>query len=273
MRTRTTASALQDARSAPALAASKMPRSLPAPCLALARTTPRASALAAVPSRLLRVQKVRRSFLRSLRTVCYRVVDSHDPGNRRAMGHVYVGCSGWNYAHWRDVFYPRGLGSAHWLEHYAQHFETVEVNAHVKRLRDLGPGWRRFHERIEPLADARKLGPVLWQLPENFHRDDDRLADALEALPPGRHCVEFRHESWFCSEVEKILRNHRVALVIGDEPTRGFQTHARPAGWTYVRFHRGRGEGRELHAEPASGVVRPAAQLESPRRRVRLLQR
>jgi uncharacterized protein YecE (DUF72 family) len=191
------------------------------------------------------------------------------------MGRVYVGCSGWNYAHWRDVFYPHGLGSAHWLEHYSEHFETVEVNAtfyrlptrsavagwargtpdgfvfavkasryltHVKRLRDLGPGWRRFHERIEPLADARKLGPVLWQLPENFHRDDDRLADALEALPPGRHCFEFRHESWFCPEVEKLLRSHRVALVIGDEPTRDFQTHSRPARWTYVRFHRGRGK-------------------------------
>ena len=190
------------------------------------------------------------------------------------MGRVYVGCSGWNYAHWRDVFYPRGLRSAHWLEHYAEHFETVEVNAtfyrlptrktvaswargtpdgfvfavkasryltHVKRLREVSSGWR-LHERLEPLADEGKLGPVLWQLPESFHRDDDRLADALEALPPARHAIEFRHGSWFCPEVEKLLRSHRVALVIGDEPTRRFQTHTRTARWTYVRFHRGRGK-------------------------------
>ena len=42
---------------------------------------------------------------------------------------------------------------------------------------------------------------MLWQLPESFHRDDERLAAALEALPRGRHAFEFRHASWFCDEV------------------------------------------------------------------------
>jgi uncharacterized protein YecE (DUF72 family) len=40
-----------------------------------------------------------------------------------------IGCSGWNYAHWRDRFYPRGRPSAGWLERYAETFDTVEVNA------------------------------------------------------------------------------------------------------------------------------------------------
>ena len=88
-----------------------------------------------------------------------------------------------------------------------------------------------------PLSDAGKLGPVLWQLPENFHRDDDRLAEALEALPPARHCFEFRHESWFVSEVEELLRAHRAALVFADEPKRRFQTLTRTTDWTYLRFH------------------------------------
>ncbi len=55
----------------------------------------------------------------------------------------------------------------------------------------------RFYEPLEPLLDAGPMGPTLWQLPGNFRRDDERLAGALAALPPGRHAFEFRHESWF----------------------------------------------------------------------------
>src|SRR5918992_254168 len=78
---------------------------------------------------------------------------------------------------------------------------------------------------MEPLVESGKLGPVLWQLPANFRRDDERLASALEHLPQGRHCFEFRHESWFVDEVYALLRRRGVALVIGDNPKRPFQTH------------------------------------------------
>jgi uncharacterized protein YecE (DUF72 family) len=85
---------------------------------------------------------------------------------------------------------------------------------------------------------------VLWQLPENFHRDEERLASALEAFPGGRHCVEFRHPSWFSDDVYALLREHGVALVIGDHPERPFQVHELTADWTFVRFHYGaRGRG------------------------------
>jgi uncharacterized protein YecE (DUF72 family) len=63
---------------------------------------------------------------------------------------------------------------------------------------------------------------VLWQLPGNFRRNDERLATALASLPPGRHCFEFRHESWFAPDVYELLRSHGVALVIGDDPRRPF---------------------------------------------------
>ena len=186
---------------------------------------------------------------------------------------VHIGCSGWNYNHWRnDVFYPPRLPASRWLEHYARHFDTVEVNAtfyrlptvkavrgwvegsppgfvfavkasryltHIKRLTDLGGGLETFYERIEPLVRSPKLGPVLWQLPESFHRNDERLAAALAALPPGRHCFEFRHASWFVPEVYALLREHGAALVIGDMPKRRFQTHELTADWTFVRFHYG----------------------------------
>jgi uncharacterized protein YecE (DUF72 family) len=185
---------------------------------------------------------------------------------------VRIGCSGWNYAHWRERVYPKGVPQRRWLEHYATLFDTVEVNntfyrlpkresvaawveqtppdflfavkasrflTHMKRLTDMGQGVERFYERIEPLAASPKLGPVLWQLPETFHRDDERLAFALERLPPGRHCFEFRHPSWFAAEVYALLREHRVALVIGDHPERPFQAHELTADWTFVRFHYG----------------------------------
>ena len=185
---------------------------------------------------------------------------------------VHVGCSGWNYRDWRGRVYPKGLPASRWLEHYATLFDTVEVNStfyrlanrdavarwveqtpdrflftlkasryltHIKRLTNLERGVQRFYERIEPLVGTPKMGPVLWQLPENFHRDDERLANALTGLPNGRHCFEFRHESWFTPDVYALLREHGAALVIGDTPTRPFQTYEMTTDWTFVRFHHG----------------------------------
>jgi uncharacterized protein YecE (DUF72 family) len=207
---------------------------------------------------------------------------------------VHVGCSGWNYRHWRERVYPRGVPVRLWLEYYATLFETCEVNntfyrlpsrsavegwveqtpddflfavkasrylTHMKRLTDMETGVGRFYERIEPLAESGKLGPVLWQLPERFMRDDERLAGALAQLPSGRHCFEFRHESWFTEDVYELLRSRNVALVIGDHPARPFQTHELTADWTFVRFHhgsRGRG-GNYSESELATWARRIAA--------------
>jgi uncharacterized protein YecE (DUF72 family) len=132
---------------------------------------------------------------------------------------------------------------ARWVEQTPPHFcftlKSSRYLTHIKRLTELGPGIERFYERVEPLTRTPKMGPVLWQLPENFHRDDDRLAGALEALPPGRHTFEFRHRSWFTEEVYALLREHDVALTIGDHPERPFQSYEMTADWTFVRFHYG----------------------------------
>ena len=185
---------------------------------------------------------------------------------------VHVGCSGWNYADWRGRFYPPGLPARRWLAHYATRFDTVEVNTtfyrlarpaavaawvaetpedflfavkasryltHMRRLQDMERGVERLYAGIAPLVGSPKLGPVLWQLPANFHRDDDRLAYALARLPPGRHCCEFRHPSWFAPPVYDLLREHAVALVYGDDPRRPFQALELTAPWTFVRFHHG----------------------------------
>jgi uncharacterized protein YecE (DUF72 family) len=199
---------------------------------------------------------------------------------------VLVGCSGWNYDHWRNgVFYPRGLPSDRWLGFYAGRFDTVEVNAsfyrlprrdtverwvastpadftfavkvsryvtHVKRLRETATHLPLLLERIEPLLGSPKLGPLLWQLPPTFHRDDERLAAALADLQPGiRHALEPRHESWFGDDVLELLREHGVALVIADGPkVRSFQPHVLTADFAYVRLHHGE-RGRRGNYSPA----------------------
>jgi uncharacterized protein YecE (DUF72 family) len=185
---------------------------------------------------------------------------------------IRIGCSGWNYAAWRASFYPTGLPASRWLEQYGTVFDTVEVNTtfyrlvqrstverwvaqtpggfcfavkssryltHVKRLADMERGVQRLIEPLAPLRDAGRLGPMLWQLPANFRRDDERLAFALDRLPPGRHTFEFRHGSWFAPEVYELLRRHDVALTIADRPGLEFQSHEITADFTYVRFHHG----------------------------------
>jgi uncharacterized protein YecE (DUF72 family) len=186
---------------------------------------------------------------------------------------IRIGCSGWNYPGWKHEFYD-GLPAHAWLEHYARHFDTVEVNntfyrlpnedavanwertvptgflftikasrylTHVKRLLDVGSGLDRFYERLEPLVHSPKMGPILWQLPPNFRRDDERLANVLARLPRDqRHCFEFRHPSWFAEPVYELLREYRAALAIGDRPeVKQFQAHVFTARWTLVRFHYG----------------------------------
>ena len=189
------------------------------------------------------------------------------------MGRIRIGCSGWNYASWRATFYPPGCPTARWLEHYATVFDTVEVNTtfyrlarreavarwaqqtppyflfaikasryltHIKRLTDMGRGLGRLYAPLEPLVEAGRMGPMLWQLPPNFPRDDERLAFALANLPAGRHVFEFRHPTWFVEPVYAALRKRGVALCIADRPEiASFQTHELTADFTFVRFHHG----------------------------------
>lgn len=185
---------------------------------------------------------------------------------------VFVGCSGWNYRDWRDTLYPTGVPARRWLECYAQRFHTVEVNAtfyrlarratverwleqtpqdfrfsvkasryitHVRRLSDMKQSLERFYEPLAPLVDGGRLAAVLWQLPESFRRDDQALDELLEILPAARHALELRHPSWFVEEIFERLHEHDVALVLGDDPKRRFQTDEATATWRYIRFHYG----------------------------------
>lgn len=181
-----------------------------------------------------------------------------------------IGTSGWMYRHWRGVVYAPGVPTRSWLERYADLFDTVEVNAtfyrrqspetfaswrdrtppgfsfavkghrvitHRKRLRDSAELVRREVDAASELRD--KLGPMLWQLPPQFHRNDDRLAQYLESLPKGvRHVLEFRHESWLTEDVFGLLEGQGAAFCIAD---RAGKTQPRrvTTDWTYLRFHYG----------------------------------
>jgi uncharacterized protein YecE (DUF72 family) len=194
------------------------------------------------------------------------------------VGRVWVGCSGWQYKDWRGELYPPGCAQRDWLEVYARHFDTVEVNAtfyrlpnrdavarwveqtpagfvftvkvsryatHIKRLTTVADSWLKLRERIEPMIDAGRLGPLLWQLPANFKRDDERLAAALAELPrEHRHAFEFRDASWFADDVYALLREHGVATVLADDARRPLPVPPVTGDFGFVRFHYGkRGRG------------------------------
>jgi uncharacterized protein YecE (DUF72 family) len=194
---------------------------------------------------------------------------------------IRIGCAGWNYRDWKEPIYA-GAPQRRWLEAYAGRFATVEVNStfyslpkvetvqtwadqtpegfvfavkvsryltHIKRLGPpKTPGFKML-ERLAPIASAGKLGPLLWQLPPNFKRDDERLADGITRMPADlRHAVEFRHESWFCEPVMQILRDAGVGLAIGDHPERPFQTLEWTAGWTYLRLNHGKAGEHERYS-------------------------
>ena len=187
------------------------------------------------------------------------------------MARYYIGTSGWHYDDWRGVFYPEKLPKKDWLAFYAGRFPTVELNysfyrlpkesafegwhdntpagfciavkasryiTHVKRLKDIEEPLNNFMSRAALLKE--KLGPVLYQLPSSFHRDDVRLAEFLEKLPGGQHVIEFRHASWLADEVFGMLFKNKVGFCIFDMPKLRSPLLA-TADFAYIRFH-GTGE-------------------------------
>ena len=161
---------------------------------------------------------------------------------------VRVGTSGYNYAAWKGSFYPADLAAAKMLPYYGARFGTVEINAtfyrmptaktlggwdaatpesfvfalkapqritHFGRLRGIDDPLRFFCDIARTLGP--KLGPLLFQLPPNFKKDTDRLAETLFLLPPDLLCAfEFRHESWFDDNVYDRRHRRQAALYIAD---------------------------------------------------------
>jgi uncharacterized protein YecE (DUF72 family) len=166
------------------------------------------------------------------------------------MAMLFAGTSGFAYAAWKPGFYPAKLPQAKFLEYYAQRLNSVEINytfrrmpsastleqwvaatpagfvfavkahqriTHIRRLQGAEESTGIFFKAIDPLRSARRLGPVLFQLPPNMKCDLDRLGSFLKLLPADVRCAfEFRHTSWLVEEVYALLRAHNIALCVAE---------------------------------------------------------
>jgi uncharacterized protein YecE (DUF72 family) len=181
---------------------------------------------------------------------------------------TFVGCSGWEYKHWRGDFYPASLPRTRWFEHYASLFDTVEINntfyrlpeeatfaawaarapagftyavkasrflTHMKKLKEPEEPLERLFSRMRPLG--RHLGPVLYQLPPAWKLDRSRLEHFLQVLPARvQHVLEFRDPSWYHDDVLEMLARSGVSLCLHDMP--GSATgQLRVGPIVYVRYH------------------------------------
>ncbi len=182
-----------------------------------------------------------------------------------------MGTSGWAYPTWKPAFYPEKLAQKKFLNFYASKLNAVEVNytfrqlvkettvqnwisdtpdhflftikahqvlTHIKRLKDAQEFLLRFLATLEALERAKRLGPLLFQLPPNFKADQAALAEFLKGLPRTvRAAFEFRHESWFIDPTWNILRERNIALCVAETEERNTPDIV-TANYTYYRYRK-----------------------------------
>jgi len=198
------------------------------------------------------------------------------------MARHWVGTSGWGYAGWRGLFYPRGLKQSEWIGYYAEHLRSVEINAtfyrlpqekmlrgwfertpedflfsvkawrgltHYKRLGDCAGSLKLFLARLLPLKE--KCGPILFQLPPRFGCDAPRLEAFLTLLPQERRfAFEFRDPSWHDDTVYELLELHGAAFC-PFELGRQRGPRVATADFVYVRLHGRKGRYRGRYGKAA----------------------
>ena len=179
-----------------------------------------------------------------------------------------VGTSGWQYKHWRKLYYPEDLPVERWLSYYARDFRCVEVNnsfynlaersvvekwckatpqgfqfalkaprtiTHYKKLKNCEEPLVRFLSWTEVFG--KKCGPILFQLPPNWRCNVRRLAEFLALLSDlHRYAFEFRDTSWHCDEVFRLLKDHDTAFCIYDLGG-SHSPLVTTAQFAYVRLH------------------------------------
>jgi uncharacterized protein YecE (DUF72 family) len=190
---------------------------------------------------------------------------------------IKVGIGGWNFAPWRDNFYPKGLPQRRELEYASRHLATLEINSTFYRAQtpkvyakwrdDTPPGFVFSLKAPRQVAEVRKLagagavvrgflfgglaefgdklGPIVWQFPPSrkFERDD--FAAFLDLLPhalngrPLRHALEVRSETFLCEAFLRLARTRGAACVFTD--SREYPNFADLTGdFVYARLMRSR---------------------------------
>ncbi|HDM09079.1 MAG: DUF72 domain-containing protein [Deltaproteobacteria bacterium] len=180
-----------------------------------------------------------------------------------------IGTSGWNYKHWKEIFYPANVAQRKWLEFYCTRFDTVELNAtfyrlpkvetfqswkkrtpqgflwavkankfitHTKRLKDCEEPIERFYSSVKGLD--KKLGPILFQLPPSLQFDESLFEDFCSLLSNSyKHVLEVRHASWIDDKAFQIMAKNQIAFCISDTAGRYPYHEQITADFTYVRLH------------------------------------
>ncbi len=157
----------------------------------------------------------------------------------------HIGCSGFHYKDWKEVFYPKGVPQRKWFEYYGEHFKTLELNVtfyrfpqvqmlkswyersapdfsfsvkapraitHFKKLNDCDKFLRDFYNTVEE-GLKEKTGCVLFQFPPRYSFTEERLEKIIESLyPQFPNVVEFRHESWWNEKVYKELGQNNITF-------------------------------------------------------------
>ena len=157
----------------------------------------------------------------------------------------FIGCSGFAYKEWKEVFYPQGLPQSKWFDYYTQHFNTLELNVTFYRFPTLKslqawydkapdgfvfsakvPRWithyRRFEETERMLGDfygllkdglKEKMGVVLFQLPGKFAYSTEKLHKIIAQLDYSfTNVIEFRNEGWWRKDVMQLLKKNNIGF-------------------------------------------------------------
>jgi uncharacterized protein YecE (DUF72 family) len=193
---------------------------------------------------------------------------------------LYVGTSGFSYKEWKGSFYPEDISDKQMLRFYGERFRTVEINNTFYRMpkAEVLEAWaeevpadfrfvlkapqRITHmQRLKGSEDSvayllkaasalkKRLGPLLFQLPPFFHKDAPRLSDFFRLLPADcRAAFEFRHQSWFDSEIFDLLRAHKAVLCIAEAENNLEIPFESTADWGYLRLRRPDYDDAELRA-------------------------
>jgi len=213
----------------------------------------------------------------------------------QSLGRFRIGTSGYHYDHWAGSFYPADLPKSDWFAHYADVFDTVEINNTFYRLPDIDTfdAWRerapqgflyalkfsRYGTHMKHLKDPEgtiglfmerawrlgpHLGPVLVQIPPHWKVDPERLRDFLASTPDEiRWVIEVRNATWLHDTVFAVLRQAGAALCVHDL----LENHPWmvTTDWMYLRYHGIGYGGAYAHQRLSADADRVAHHLRSGR--------
>lgn len=189
---------------------------------------------------------------------------------------VYVGCAKWGRQEWVGKIYPKGTKEKNFLDHYVQHYNSIELNAtHYKIYGAAGIGkWaakangkdflfcpkmyqgvthrgkltgkdfitNEFFRGI--VAFEKHLGPIFVQVSETFSpKRNEELISYLSSLPTDlQFFLEVRHPDWFAKEdireaLFTNLRKLNMGAVITDTSGRRDCAHMYlPVSKAFIRY-------------------------------------